>query len=386
MNASNWIAICGFSRTKQGRHLRSVAGVAVGLPLQGHCGRSWPRRLMVYGALLLSLAVQPALSDAQEPLTLNSDVPLTYTVKPGDTLWDISTLFLRDPWRWQELWAGNPQVDNPHLIYPGDELRLIWEDGIPRLVRAQQSVVKLSPTMRPSPLDLAIPPISRQHIDPFLRQHRVAEVKALESAPYIVSGDDGRLISGVGDTVYGTGAWHEDRSFRLVRRLGKLTDPVSGEGLGIFVSDIGEAMLHDGEATAGLAAMTVTEMREEIRIGDRMLPVTEAALDTVFQPQAPSTSVDNAFMIAVAGGVTQIGVLDIVVINKGERDALRVGDVLAIDQAGQEVKDPISAKMVRLPDTRAGVLMVIAVYDRASFGLVLEATRALRVGDKLVNP
>jgi len=144
--------------------------------------------------------------------------------------------------------------------------------------------------------------------------------------------------------------------------------------------------LHDGEATAGLAAMTVTEMREEIRIGDRMLPVTEAALDTVFQPQAPSTSIDNAFMIAVAGGVTQIGVLDIVVINKGERDALRVGDVLAIDQAGQEVKDPISEKMVRLPDTRAGVLMVFAVYDRASFGLVLEATRALRVGDKLVNP
>lgn len=335
---------------------------------------------------MASLAVQPVLTHAQEPLTLNSDVPLTYTVKPGDTLWDISTLFLRDPWRWQELWAGNPQVYNPHLIYPGDELRLIWEDGTPRLVRAQESVVKLSPTMRPSPLDLAIPPISRQHIDPFLRQHRVAEVKALESAPYIVSGDDGRLISGVGDTVYGTGEWHEDRTLRLVRRLGKLTDPVSGEGLGIFVSDIGEAMLHDGAATTGLAAMTVTEMREEIRIGDRMLPVTEAALDTAFQPQAPSTELDNAYMIAVAGGVTQIGVLDIVAINKGERDALRVGDVLAIDQTGQEVQDPVSKKMVRLPDTRAGVLMVFAVYDRASFGLVLEATRALRVGDKLVNP
>jgi hypothetical protein len=138
--------------------------------------------------------------------------------------------------------------------------------------------------------------------------------------------------------------------------------------------------------TTGLAAMTVTEMREEILIGDHMLPVTEAALDTVFQPQAPSVVLDNAYMIAVAGGVTQIGVLDIVVINKGQRDALRLGDVLAIDQAGQEVKDPVSKKIVRLPNTRAGVLMVFAVYDRASFGLVLEASRPLRVGDRLANP
>ena len=386
MNASNWIAICDIFRQGWDGHLQWVAGVSAKLPRRRYFSRFWPQRLMVFGALLLSLIVQSAVTHAQAPLTLKPDVPLTYSVKPGDTLWDISTLFLSDPWRWQELWAGNPQVDNPHLIYPGDKLTLVWVDGTPRLVPAQQAALKLSPTMRLSPLDLAIPAISRQHIDPFLRQHRVAEAKVLEDSPYIVSGDDGRLISGVGDTVYGSGEWQDNRRFRLVRRVGKLTDPVSGEGLGIFVSDVGEAMLHDGSLTTGLAAMTVTEMREEILIGDHMLPVTEAALETVFQPQAPSVVLDNAYMIAVAGGVTQIGLLDIVVINKGQRDALRLGDVLAIDQAGQEVKDPVSKKIVRLPNNKAGVLMVFAVYDRASFGLVLEASRPLRVGDRLANP
>jgi hypothetical protein len=255
------------------------------------------------------------------------------------------------------------------------------------LVRAEQGDIKLSPSMRASPLDLAIPAISRQHIEPFLRQHQVVEAATLDRAPYVVSGDAGRLISGVGDTVYGKGKWSDALSYRLVRRVEKLKDPVSGEGLGIFVSDIGEARLQEAPTESeNVAAMTVSEMREEVRIGDRLLPVTEAEVEPFYQPQAPSEMISDAYMIGVAGGVTQISVLDIVVINRGARESLQVGDVLAIDHAGELVKDPVTGKPLRLPDTRAGVLMVFSVYDRAGFGLVLEATKPLSVGDKLSNP
>ena len=350
-------------------------------------GRSWVQRLIGPFALIFLMASAAPNAQPDEPLTLNPDVPLTYTVQSGDTLWDIASLFLRDPWRWEELWAGNPQIDNPHLIYPGDTLSLVWESGQPRLVRVEQGDIKLSPSMRASPLDLAIPAISRQHIEPFLRQHQVVEVAALDRAPYVLSGDGGRLISGVGDTIYGKGSWEEALSYRLVRRVEKLKDPVSGEGLGIFVSDVGEARLQrDPAGGERVAAMTVAEMREEVRIGDHLLPVTETAVESFYQPQAPEAIISDAYMISVAGGVTQIGVLDIVVINRGARESLRVGDVLAIDHTGEEVKDPVTGKLVRLPDTQAGVLMVFSVYDRASFGLVLEATKPLSVGDKLRNP
>ena len=370
VEVSKWIAIC-------------MGGL---LDWSGS-GRPVARRLIGPCALAVLLISKCAAAQSDEPLTLNPDVPLTYTVQPGDTLWDISALFLRDPWRWEALWAGNPQVDNPHLIYPGDTLSLVWEAGQPRLVRLEQGDIKLSPSMRASPLDLAIPAISRQHIEPFLRQHQVIEVATLNRSPYVVSGDGGRLISGVGDTVYGKGSWDDALSYRLVRQVEKLKDPVSGEGLGIFASDIGEARLQGAPAEgASVAALTIAEMREEVRIGDRLLPVSEEELEPFYQPQAPSENISDAYMIGVAGGVTQISVLDIVVINRGARESLRVGDVLAIDHAGELVKDPVTGKSVRLPDTRAGVLMVFSVYDRASFGLVLEATKPLSVGDKLSNP
>ena len=370
MEVSKWIAICTGSILGRRGSDRTVS-----------------RRLIGPCALVVLLVSNVAAAQSGEPLALNPDVPLTYTVQPADTLWDISALFLRDPWRWEALWGGNPQVDNPNLIYPGDTLSLVWESGQPRLVRAAQGDIKLSPSMRASPLDLAIPAISRQHIEPFLRQHQVVEVATLDRSPYVVSGDGGRLISGVGDKVYGEGNWDDALNYRLVRRVEKLKDPVSGEGLGIFVSDIGKACLQDAPAEGELVAtMTIAEMREEIRIGDRLLPVLEAELEPFYQPQAPSEVISDAYMIGVAGGVTQISVLDIVVINRGARESLQVGDVLAIAHNGELVKDPVTGKPVRLPDIRAGVLMVFSVYERASFGLVLEATKPLSVGDKLSNP
>jgi hypothetical protein len=371
VNASKWTAICSNANPyflRNNRFLRRCIG--------------W--------LLALALTAGAAAAPSQGPLRLNPDAPDTYIVQAGDTLWDISALFLSDPWRWPDLWQGNPHLDNPHLIYPGDQLDLFWADGVPYVARAAQHEVKLSPAMRASPLALAIPPIPRDEIEPFLRQHRVVETSLIEGASYILAGDSGRLLSGLGDRVYAKGRWDGARRFRLVRTLDTLYDPQTGESLGVLVVDVGEVMMEQVDPASltedDAAKLRVTEMRSEIRIGDRLLPVVDTIVDPAFQPKAPAITIDDATMIAVPGGVTQIGVLDIVVLNRGERESLQVGDVLVIDQAGQLAKDPVTGKPVLLPEVRAGVLIVFSVFERASFGLVLEATRPLSVGDTLRNP
>lgn len=348
---------------------------------------SWQVAGCALFALCVVLAVAPARAFAQtQPLTLNPDVPLTYRVQPGDTLWDIAALYLRDPWRWQSLWAENPEIENPHLIFPGDVLRLYWEDGQPRLAHQGQTDIKLTPTLRASPLDLAIPAIPREQIAPFLSDHSVMAPSLLATSAYVVSGDSGRLISGWGDTLYARGASTEALDHRVVRPVMTLEDPLTGEDLGTFVLDVGEARARGAQEGDELMTMTVTQMRQEIRLGDRLLPVGETDLPVHYVPRVPQAGIENAFVIAVAGGLTQIGPLDIVLINRGAREALRVGDVLAIQQKGPSVPDPVTGRKVRLPDTRAGVLMTFAVYERVSFALVLEASRPMAVGDSVVNP
>lgn len=366
----------GFRR----RATRADRNAGDGAPRQGPC------RAVFLVWLLFIVAPAGAVAQPQPPLILNPDVPLTYRVQSGDTLWDIAAIYLRDPWRWQSLWAENPEIENPHLIFPGDVLTLFWEDGAPRLTRRDHGEVKLTPVLRASPLESAIPVIPREKIAPFLRDHSVVEPKVLASAPYVVSGDAGRLISGAGDTVFVRGDVSAVPDYRLVRSDTVLEDPLTGERLGSFVLDIGAAGAGNARSDDELTAMRVTQMRQEIRVGDRLLPVVETHLNVHYLPQAPGAVIENGFMIAVAGGLTQIGPMDIVVINRGAREGLRVGDVLAIEQAGPSLEDPVTGREVRLPDTRAGVLMAFAVYERASFGLVLEANRAMAVGDRVVNP
>ncbi len=353
-------------------------------PLQG----LWQFARRAVLVLWFGMVVVPATVSAktQPPLLLNPDVPLTYRVQPGDTLWDISALYLQDPWRWQSLWAENPGIENPHLIFPGDVVRLYWEDGRPKLTHQSQADITLTPTLRASPLDLAIPAIPRERVAPFLSDHSIIAPDLLAASAYVVSGDGGRLMSGVGDTIFSRGAVSEALDYQVVRPVTKLEDPLTGEALGTFVLEAGEARVQGAREGDELTTMKVTQMRQEIRIGDRLLPIGESDLPLRYLPRAPQAEIENAFVIAVAGGLTQIGPLDIVVINRGAREALRIGDVLAIQQAGPSIVDPVTGRKVRLPEVRAGVLMTFAVYERASFALVLEASRPMAVGDSVVNP
>lgn len=341
--------------------------------------KSFAIYLLFLGSLLPSLWLQAAVE-------LNDDLPDTYIVKKGDTLWDISGMYLREPWLWPELWDVNPQIDNPHLIYPGDELYLTWVNGEPRLRVRRGREVKLEPNMRVQPLDTAIPTIPLDQIGAFLKRHRILNGDDLDNTAYIVAGNQDRLLSAPGDRIYGRGMFPDDeRRFEIYRAGDTYVDPLTDEVLGYQARDIGSSRLM-GSNTDPITELEVTRVTEEVRIADRLLPLQERVLDAMFQPRAPRSGIVDGFMIAVDGGLSQIGTDDIVVLNRGAREGLEVGNVLAIYQAGSTVYDRVAGENVSLPDTRAGLLMVFEVFDKASYALVLKASRPLKVMDKVRNP
>ena len=319
-------------------------------------------------------------------VALKDNLPETYTVKKGDTLWGISGMYLEQPWLWPELWDVNPQIDNPHLIYPGDVLYLVWVDGQPRLRLKRGRNVKLAPNMRVSQLDLAIPIIPLDEIGAFLLRHRILAASELNDSAYVVAGDQGHLISAPGDHIYGRGPFQaSERAYGIFRPGEVYRDPITNEDLGHQAQDIGNAQLLSS-AKDDVVELEITRVSEEVRIADRLLPNEERILDATFQPRAPNTEIEDGFMIAVDGGVSQIGTTDIVVLNRGLRDGLEIGNVLAIYQTGEVVFDKVANHDVALPDARAGLLMVFESFEKASYAIVLKASRPLKVLDKVKNP
>jgi LysM domain len=342
-------------------------------------------KIKSFSVFLLLLAALFSAS-LQAAVELNDELPETYTVKEGDTLWGISGLYLKQPWLWPELWDVNPQIDNPHLIYPGDVLYLVWVDGQPRLRMNRGRDVKLSPNMRVTPLDLAIPAIPLDEIGAFILRHRILDASELEASAYVVAGDEGNLISAPGDRIFGRGFFPDgERAYGIFRPGDIYRDPITQEILGYQAQDIGNAQMLSSNADE-VVELEITRVSEEVRIPDRLLPNEERILDATFQPRAPSSEITDGFMIAVDGGVSQIGTTDIVVLNRGLRDGLEIGNVLAIYQSGQVVYDKVQKNNVALPDTRAGLLMVFESFEKASYAIVLKANRPLKIFDKVKNP
>jgi len=333
--------------------------------------------------LLLSLLFSGALAAAVE---LNEQAPETYIVKKGDTLWGISGMYLREPWRWPELWDVNPQIDNPHLIFPGDELYIVWENGQPRLRMRRGREVKLTPNMRVNPLDLAIPMIPLDQIGPWLQGHRILDAQDFNDSAYVVAGDQRALLSGPGDRIFGRGLFPDgERAYGIYRPGDTYVDPITGELLGYQAIDIGNSKLLSRNSDE-VTELEVTRIAAEVRIGDRLLPMEERILAAIFHPRAPERKIEGGLMIAVDGGLTQIGEMSVVVVNKGLRDGLDIGHVLAVYQAGDLVFDKVAQENVRLPDTRAGLAMVFESFEKASYAVILKASRPLKVLDKVKNP
>ena len=327
-------------------------------------------------ALLTMIAVG---LQAQE---LRSDHPDEYIVQRGDTLWDISGRFLTDPWLWPEIWHVNEQIADPHLIYPGDLLRLVYVDGQPRIF-LDRGVVRLGPAIRSISHHEAINSIPLDEISTFFSRTRVVTQDELDDAPYMIAGPEARILVAAGDRVYGRGTFQDNvRAYQVYRPGEKYVDPETKDVLGVRAEAKGLARY---QSTSGeIATLGLEESYKEISVGDVFLPLAQEALDPEIFPAIPDFDVDGA-IISVEGGVQNAGQFDVVAINRGSDHGLDVGHLLGILQKGELVRDRIAGDKVALPDEQAGLLMIFKTEERMSFGLILESIRPLAVGNSVTD-
>lgn len=345
---------------------------------------------------------------------LAPNAPDTYVVKRGDTLWDISRMYLKSPWRWPELWGMNLKaLPNPHLIFPGQTLYLDKSDGYARL-RTQPTggsdTVRLSPRTRTDSLaSLALPTLKTHLIAPFLVEPLVADAATIEQAPRLVATTDQRVLMAAGDRVYARGNPDaplstkpgQPRSFRVFREAIPLKDPITGEVLGYEARYLGNAELARSETTEEIsdgkgnlkqepvpATVDITSTKEEIRAGDRMLPEPPRTFKN-YIPHEPQTSV-NARVVSIYGStpVAVAGQNQVVAINMGTAQGMEPGHVLTLLTQGDRVRDTTAEgkPTIKLPSEHNGLAMVFLTFERVSYALLLDVRTGVRVGDRLVNP
>lgn len=367
---------------------------------------------------LLTFAI-PGL--AATPADLRPDAPERYTVVPGDTLWSIATRFLKSPWRWPELWKMNrAQIRNPHRIYPGDVIALERVGGE---VFLRLETTHLSPRVRVEPREReAVPAITPSAIEPFLSKPLVVMENELDRLPQIIATEEDRVAIGRGNRAYAENLHAEDTHWQIFRRGDPLVDPETREHLGYVAIYLGEArLLERGE----ISTIEITKSAQEIYRGDRLMPISQDRPVFSYIPHAPQTAIRGR-VISTYAGLWETGPLSIVTLSRGSRDGLEVGHVLALyrDQrsaryaqrteplwgrTGPTGNDsripyypaPLPARdselfdrgkpvregdFAKLPAERYGLVMVFRTFERASFGLVMQAHRPVGVADLIMNP
>ena len=354
-------------------------------------------------AAMAALLVLAASSVRAAEVEVKSAAPERYTVQKGDTLWGIAGRFLKDPWRWPEIWRMNrEQIRNPHLIYPGDVVVLDKSDGQWRL-SIDRPTTRLSPSVRVSPLDAeAIPSIPPGDIEAYLSRPLITGPDGLAGAPAIVAGRDTRVVRGNGDVVYVEGMdpnagdlWHIYREGR------RFVGDDGTELLGVEQRFLGTAKV---ERFAPVSTVRIAAAREEILVGDRLIPAPREQVIN-YVPHAPVRAVSGR-ILATNNDAIEVGRGWIVTINRGAADGLDVGSVLAIhhpapapssspSSTGVAYVDPMgdptrslsaSHPDLALPEERTGLLFVFRVFDRLSYAIVLNTTDPVFVGDYVRNP
>lgn len=387
---------------------------------------------------------------------LQPDAPGEYTVVKGDTLWGISSRFLKDPWKWPQIWEMNrEQIKDPHWIYPGNVIRLDKSGASPRLAleggggaggpsggteeQAVSNVVKLDPRVRVEPLQAAIPSIPGSAIGPFLTQPLVVEAGGLDNAPTIVATEESRVIVGAGNTAYADRIGsNSGLNWQVFRQGVPIFDPESGELLGYEAKYVADARVRRfGNPTT----LEITKARQEVNRGDRLVPARETTVPS-YVPRAPDKPIKGAIM-TVDEGVSEFGQFQVVTLNRGARDGIEVGHVLAIYRRGEVVgggnydawymtagptewfaqmrnwfhgwgswsggesrpaptpvpEPPRAAtpddgqggatlvgSAVQLPDERTGLVFVFRVFEKMSYAMVMRSTRPVYVGDVVQTP
>jgi hypothetical protein len=358
----------GLMRAGFAGRIRSISG--------GHAMRH------IIFALILAFSTA---SWAQKPLELASDAPDRHIVVPGDTLWGIASRFLKDPFRWPELWRMNAeQVKNPHRIYPGQVLILDRSGDQPRLKLG--NVIKLSPTVRVEAAGQEIPAIPASAIEPFLAQPLVINPGDFDTAPRIVATQESRLFTGAGDKVYATSnADPQVKRWHVFRPGRPLVDPDTKETLGIEAIYLGNA--RPAGALGDVLPLELTSVKQEIGRGDYLVPAER--LDVMnYTPHAPTQDIDGRVML-IYGGVGEGAVNSVVSISRGQRDGLEVGHVVAIYRAGPTVTQRFEDDRPQshtLPDERIGLAFVFRVFERVSYALITNASRPVMEGDRIGKP
>lgn len=378
-----------------------------------------PAQAQNYPVTSTQRATAQQVSERGIPLAeLAPSAPDVYVVKRGDTLWGISGMYLKRPWRWPELWGMNlASIPNPHLIYPGQTLYLDKDGAYARLrttppgtVEAENQTVRVSPRTRSDSLsDSALPTLKPHLIEPFLVEPLVVEAQELERAPRIVATTEERVLMASGDRAYARGDASsplraepgEPRFYRVFRDAVAMKDPLSGEILGYEAQYLGKAELIRGEMFEDIpngkggyvaeyvpATVTLSGTKEEIRAGDRLLPAP-ARVFTSFTPRAPQLEVD-ARVVSIYGSFSAAFAAQnqVVAINKGSLDGVEAGHVLTLMTKGDRIKDTTGGykTTIKLPSEVNGTAMVFRTFDRVSYALLLEIREGVRVGDRLVNP
>src|SRR6202044_2352593 len=323
----------------------------------------------------------PSASETSEVprrgIPLADNAPDSYVVKRGDTLWGIAKVFLRDPWYWPEIWQVNPQVHNPHLIYPGDTLRLVYIDGQPQIVLQRGDGVRVEPRVRSEPIDSAITTIPYATVAAFMSKPTVLDRDQIKAAPYVLATRDLHVVMSEGDTLYARGFTSPAElgsHYNVIRVGDPLIDPDDNRVLGYDGIFLGSGhVTHQGDPTT----LIMTESARESRAGDKLIPGgVDVPLD--FIPSAPRVKT-NGRIIAVTNGESIIGQYEVVVVNRGARDGLAPGNVLGVFDTGPVVADTdkkgffnldsLGAKKVQLPSERTGTFMVFKTFDNISYGL-----------------
>lgn len=369
---------------------------------------------------------------AQE-VVLKANHPDRHVVVKGDTLWGISEKFLKDPWLWPKVWQLNrAQIKNPHLIYPGDVVFLDMSSGKPELKLLRETITLQPGTVIESLDKTAISTIPLNVIAPFLNQPLIIEKDQLAESPRIIAGQDNRVILSPGTRIYINKVEEGDGLNWFVYRPGNdLIDPDSREVLGVEATYLGDARITKyGEP----ASANITKAKEEIFTKDRLVPSGDEVIAN-FVPHAPDSEITGR-IIKIYGGVAEAGPQSIVSISRGSADGIEVGHVLAISRYGRVIKDPepqresdeqkqaranakpklkqlnfevshdadgkpivnfekksentgelaLEPGMIKLPDERVGLLMVFRVFDRISYGLIMQASEPVNTLDTVKTP
>jgi hypothetical protein len=365
---------------------------------------------LAFGTVAPTAAVAQ-VSGTSMSVPLAADAPSQYVVKQGDTLWDIAAVFLRDPWYWPEIWYVNPQVANPHLIYPGDVLNLVYVDGQPRVTLQQAGTMRLSPQVRTDPLGGAIRAIPYDLLMKFVGRPGLLTKDQVKDAPYVVGMRDRHIVGSDQNEIYGRGL--EDPApgsrFNIMNVGTELRDPDDGDLLGYIshFAGLGEVIQNTGAVVPGedsifkmkreedLTHLRIIESGREILQGDKLFPAAVDVGDD-FRLSAPKNQELIGQIIAVVDGVYVAGKYQVVAINRGKQHDLEPGDALGVFYRGGEIHDryqrldwssfTANYRKVRLPDERSATVLVFSVHDRVSYALVVESSQVIRRGDFVAHP